>query len=89
MDEEQNRLRAFLWAVEAYLAEHIEGERAPGQATRALELHAWVCELLRETGPRVVPWRPCVLCGNPSPRLDPAGVCGACRMPPQVPPAAE
>jgi hypothetical protein len=31
----------------------------------------------------------CVLCGNPSPRLDPAGVCAACRMPAQVPPPEE
>jgi hypothetical protein len=31
----------------------------------------------------------CVLCGNPSPRLDPAGVCAACRMPAEVPPPAE
>jgi hypothetical protein len=33
--------------------------------------------------------RRCVLCGNPSPRLDPLGVCAACRMPAQVPPPGE
>jgi hypothetical protein len=28
----------------------------------------------------------CLLCGNPSPRLDPAGVCAACRIGPVPPP---
>jgi hypothetical protein len=55
-------------------------------AALGLELQRRLMELLHDSvhaGPR------CVLCGKPSPRLDPAGVCAACRMPAQVPPPEE
>jgi len=42
--------------------------------------HPWIAQRRRPSQAR------CVLCGNPSPRLDPVGVCAACRLGPVPPP---